>query len=186
MPIERRMLDRLTNPPHYQLFGGSIVLSELAEVIDNLDRSGSSAESELVFYPSLQVMQSDFPALTSGTIPAENKEAVLRFVEADLGGLAVRTVAVSPTFVRLVTDLAIYGVKVVDGYIGMIDNASKRRPDDYIYDAVEVHHKLYLARTRKSAEERVRKLGLGAKPWSEVKGESRAGQARDDAQCASF
>jgi DNA polymerase alpha-associated DNA helicase A len=31
LSIERRILDRLSNPPNYQLFDGSIVLSELAE-----------------------------------------------------------------------------------------------------------------------------------------------------------
>ena len=174
LSIERRMLDRLANPPHYQLFDGSIVLSELAEVVADLDRSGSSAEGELVFYPSSRVMQSDFPVLTSGTVQADDKEAILRFVEGDLGGQTARAVVVESTVVRVVTDLATYRVKVVDDRVGMIENANKRRPDDYIYDAVEIHYRLHLVRTRKSAEERVRKLGLGAKPWIDVKGESRA------------
>jgi DNA polymerase alpha-associated DNA helicase A len=175
LSIERRMLDRLANPPRYQLFDGSIVLRELAEVVADLERSGSSAEGELVFYPSYQVMQSDFPALTSGTVQADDKEAILRFVEEDLGGQTVRAVVVGSRFVRIVTDLATYGVKVIDDCVGMIENANKRRPDDYIYDAVEVSHKLHLARSRKSAEERVRRLGLGAKPWIGARGESGAG-----------
>jgi hypothetical protein len=78
--------------------------------------------------------------------------------------------------VRVVTDLATYGVKVIDDCVGIIENANKRRPDDRIYDAVEIRHRLYLARTRKSAEERVNKLGLGAKSWIDVKGEIPAGQ----------
>ena len=81
---------------------------------------------------------------------------------------------------RVVTDLATYGVKVVDDCVGMIENANKRRPDDHIYDAVEVHHRLHLARTRKGAEERVRKLGPGAKPWIDANGDSRAGHQADD------
>ncbi len=180
LSIERRMLDRLANPPRYQLFDGSIVLHELAEVVADLERSGSSAEGELVLYPSSQVMQSDFPALTSGTVQAEDKEGVIRFVEEDLGGQTVRAVVAGSSFVRLVTDLATYGVKVVDDCVGMIETANKRRPDDYIYDAVEVSHKLHLARSRKSAEERVRRLGLGAKPWIGAKGESRAGRPVED------
>jgi DNA polymerase alpha-associated DNA helicase A len=99
--IERRMLDRLASPPHYQLFDGSIVLRELAEVVADLDRSGSSAEGELVLYPSSQVMQSDFPALTSGTVQANDREEVLRFVEEDLSGPTVRALVMSPTFVRI-------------------------------------------------------------------------------------
>jgi hypothetical protein len=180
LSIERRMLDRLASPPHYQLFDGSIVLSELTEVVADLERSGSSAEGELVLYPSSRVMQSDFPALTSGTVQADDKEAILRFVEEDLSGQTVRAVVVGSTFVRVVTDLAAYGVKVVDDCVGMIENANKRQPDDHIYDAVEVHHRLHLARTRKNAEERVRNLGLGAKPWIDAKGESRAGDQVDD------
>ena len=90
LSIERRMLNRLANPPHYQFFDGSIVLSELAEVVADLDRSGSSAEGELVLYPSSQVTQSDFPALTSGTVQADDKDAIFRFVEEDLSGQTVR------------------------------------------------------------------------------------------------
>ena len=180
LSIERRMLDRLANPPRYQLFDGSIVLGELAEVVADLDRSGSSVEGELVFYPSSQVMQSDFPALTSGTVQADDKDAIFRFVEEDLGRQTVRALIVGSTFVRVVTDLATYGVKVVDNCLGMIEIANKRQPDDYIYDAVEIHHRLHLARTRGSAEARVRKLGLGAKPWIDVKGESGAIVQVDD------
>lgn len=180
LSIERRMLNRLANPPHYQLFDGSIVLGELAEVVADLDRSGSSAEGELVLYPSSQVTQSDFPALTSGTVQADDKDAVLRFVEEDLGGPTVRAAVVNQTFVRVVTDLATYGVKVVDDCVGMIENAAKRRADDHIYDAVEITHRLHLARTRRSAQERVRKLGPGAKPWIYAKGEARAGHPADD------
>jgi hypothetical protein len=170
LSIERRMLNRLADPPRYQLFDGSIVLSELAEVVADLDRSGSSGEGELILYPSSQVTRSDLASLTSGTIPADDRDAVLRFVEEDLGGPTVRTVLVNEAFVRVVTDLAAYGVKVVDDSIGMIENANKRRPDDYIYDAVEVRHRIHLARTRKNAEERVRKLGPGAKPWIDTNG----------------
>jgi DNA polymerase alpha-associated DNA helicase A len=174
LSIERRILDRLIDPPHYQLFNGGIVLKELAEVVGDLNRSGSSVEGELVLYPSPLVLQSDFPALTSGTIQADDKDAVLRFVEEDISGPTVRKVVVSPDFVRVVTDLATYGVKVVNDCIGMIENANKSQPDDYVYDAVEVHHRLFLSRTRGSAEERVRKLGLGAKRWIDAEGESGA------------
>jgi DNA polymerase alpha-associated DNA helicase A len=62
----------------------------------------------------------------------------------------------------------------------MIDSANKRRPDDRVYDAVEVYHRLHLARSRKSAEERVRKLGPGAKPWIGVKDESRSADQPGD------
>jgi DNA polymerase alpha-associated DNA helicase A len=180
LSIERRMLDRLANPPRYQLFDGSIVLRELAEVVADLDRSGSSAEGELVLYPSPKATQGDFPALTSGTIPADDRDAVLRFVEEDLGGPTVRAVIVNPTVVRIATDLAIYGVKVVDQCIGMIERAAIRQPDDRIYDAVELAHRIHLSRTRKSAEERVRKLGPGAKRWTGVEGDGHGSDQAGD------
>jgi hypothetical protein len=66
LAIERRMLDRLTNPPQYQLFDGSVVLGELRELTDELERVGTSTEGEFVLYPSQQIMQSDLPQLTSG------------------------------------------------------------------------------------------------------------------------
>lgn len=180
LSIEQRLLDRLVNPPRHQLFDGAVVLDELAAVVADLDRSGSSAEGELVLYPSSRTLQTDFPALTSGTVPADDKDAILRFVEADLSGPAIRAAVQNNAHVRVVTDLATYGVKVVDGLMGMIERASKRRPDDYIYDAVELRHRLHLARTRKNARELVLKLGPGAKPWIEANGESRAAAHVDD------
>lgn len=180
LSIERRLLNRLANPPHYQLFDGSVVLDELTEVVADLERSGSSAEGELVFYPSSLVTQSDFPVLTSGAVPAEDKDAVLRFVEDDLGAPTVRAAVVNENSVRVVTDLAVYGVKVVDDCVGVIENAAKRRANDHIYNAVEIPHRLHLARTRRSAEERVRRLGLGAKPWMKTAGGSRAGRQADE------
>jgi DNA polymerase alpha-associated DNA helicase A len=124
--------------------------------------------------------KSDLPALTSGTVQADDRDAVLRFVEEDLGGPTVRTAIVNQAAVRVVTDLATYRVKIVDDCVGMIESANKRRPDDYIYDAVEVRHRLHLARTRRSAEERVRRLGPGAKPWIDANGDRRAGHQTDD------
>jgi len=180
LSIERRMLDRLVNPPRFQLFDGDMVLGELADVMADLDRSGSSAEGELVLYPSSRVLQSDFPSLTSGTIQADDKDKVLRFVEMDLGGPAVRAAPQNQTHVRVVTDLATYRVKIVDDCLGMIETASKRRADDRVYDAVETKHRLHLERTRRGAEERVRKLGLGAKPWIEATGESRGRHQTED------
>jgi hypothetical protein len=138
------------------------------EVSQEIERVGASSEVELVLYPSGQVMQSDLPLLTSGTVPAEDTEGVLQFVQEDLLGPDVRVVA-ARDFVRIVTDLAVYNVKIIDDCIGMLVNANKRRPDDWAYNAAEVNHRLYLSRNRRSSEERVRKLGPGAKRWTEFK-----------------
>jgi hypothetical protein len=132
--------------------------------VADLDRSGSSGEGELILYPSTQVTQSDLASLTSGTIPADDRDAVLRFVEEDLSGPTVRTVVADEAFVRIVTDLAAYGVKVIDDYVGMIENANRGGLTTTSYDAVEVRHRIHLARTRRSAEERVRRLG----PWRQT------------------
>jgi DNA polymerase alpha-associated DNA helicase A len=167
LAIERRMLDRLTNPPQYQLFDGSIVLRELREVISELDRVGSSAEGEMVLYPTADALRSDLPQLTSGTIPAEDIPAVLRFVEEDLLSPGVRADFSDRAIVRVVTDLAIYTVKVIEGRFGMLTSANKRQPGDRVFDAVELKHRLHLSRTRLNAEERVRKLGPGAIAWTD-------------------
>lgn len=180
LSIERRMLDRLASPPQYQLFDGSIVLRELMEVSEELERVRTSSEGELVLYPSLQVMQSDLPLLSSGTVPADDTQAVLQFVEEDLLGPDVRVVATGRDFVRIVTDLATYGVRIVDDCIGMLVNADKRRHDDWIYNAVEVNHRLHLSRNRRSSEERVRKLGPGAKRWTDFSGQSQPSDAARD------
>ncbi|MFS3135664.1 DEAD/DEAH box helicase [Gluconacetobacter sacchari] len=180
LAIERRMVDRLINPPQYQLFDGSVVLRELAELTDELERVGTGSEGEFVLYPSQQVMQSDLPQLTSGSIAAGDTQAVLQFVEEDLLGSDVRAVVTGRDTVKIVTDLATYGVRIVDDRIGMLVKADKRRPVDRIYDAVELKHRLYLSRNRRSSEERVRKLGPGAMRWAELSGQGQSSSAARD------
>ncbi|TVV77464.1 DEAD/DEAH box helicase [Sphingomonas solaris] len=165
--IERRMLDRLANPPQYQLFDGGIVLRDLREVIAELDRVGSSSEGEMVLYPTSDVLRGDLPQLTSGTITANDTAAVLRFVEEDMLRPDARADFSGRGIVKVFTDLAVYGVKIVDNRFGMLVSAEKRRPADRIYDAVELKHRLHLSRTRQTAEDRVRKLGPGAIPWTD-------------------
>jgi hypothetical protein len=180
LAIERRMLDRLSNPPQYQLFDGSIVLRELLEVIDELDRVGTTSEGELVLYPSQQVMQSDLPQLTSGVVEANDTQAVLTFVEEDLLGPDVRATVTARDVVKVVTDLATYSVRLVDDRIGMLVNADKRRPDDRVYDAVELKHRIHLSRNRRGSEERVRKLGPGAMRWADLGGQGLSAASAND------
>lgn len=179
LAVERRMLERLSNPPQYQLFDGSVVLDELFEVTRELDRVGTSSEGELVLYPSRQVLQSDLPQLTSGAVPASETEAVLRFVEEDLLGPDVRWEAMGRDNVKIVTDLATYNVRIVEDRIGMLVSADKRRPGDRIYNVVELKQSLHLSRTRLGAEERVRKLGPGAMRWTDPGGQPSPDAARD-------
>lgn len=180
LAIERRMLDRLANPPQYQLFDGSVVLHELLEVNRELERVGTGTEGELVLYPTPQVIQSDLPQLTSGSLAPDDTQAVLQFVEEDLLGPNVRAEVSGRNFVKLVTDLATYGVKIVDDRIGMLVKADKRRSDDWVYNAVELKHRLYLSRNRRGSEERVRKLGSGAMRWADLGGQGPSPDAARD------
>ncbi|MCJ2138087.1 AAA domain-containing protein [Methylobacterium sp. J-026] len=163
--IERRMLARMSDPPHFQLYDGHVALEELAEVVDELDRLGTSTEGELVLYPVRDVLRSDLPTLASGAIPADDTDAVLLFVADDLLGPDTRAV-VDARMVRVVTDLAIYRIEIVDDRIGMIVRGTKRQPHDAVSDAFEVKRRIHLARNRGAAAERVRKLGNGALPWA--------------------
>ncbi|RIY03843.1 helicase [Aureimonas flava] len=167
--IERRMLARMADPPHFQLYDGHVALSDLAEVIEDLARLGTSVEGELVLYPGQDVLRSDLPSLASGAIPAENREAVLRFVADDLLGPDTRLVGIDDRKVRVVTDLATYVVELVDDRIGMIVRGGKRRPNDAIADAVDIKRRIHLARHRGAAAERVRRLGNGALSWMGVR-----------------
>lgn len=174
MSIERRMLDRLASPPQFQLFDGGVVLEELKEVIAELERVGSSSDGELILYPSRNALQSDLPSLSSGTIPAHDSTAVAQFVADDLLSAGVRLVSTGQDSVRILTDLAIYNVKIVDDAVGMIEAAHMRRANDRIHGAVDVLHRLHLSRNRARAEERVRNLGPGAKRWRDVSERTRA------------
>lgn len=168
LAIERRMLDRLANPPQYQLFDGAVVLRDLLDVSEELDRIGSSSDGEMVLYPSVQVLRSDLAQLTSGAVPAEDVDGVVRFVAEDLEGPNVRAEFKGRT-VQLVTDLAFYTAKIFDNdQIGVLIAATKRRPGDQVYNAVELTHPLRLFRNRLGAEERVRKLGAGAISWADA------------------
>lgn len=174
--IERQMLDRLATPPRFQAFDGRTVMSEIDEILDELSRLGSSVQGELILYPGFQALRSDLPSLASGAISSDDNEAIISFVADDLRGPFVRTGVIAPDMVRVVTDLATYAVKITDNKIGVIVNCSKRRADDRVFDTIDLHHRLHLARNRSAAEERLRFLGGAALPWA---GMSVASTARE-------
>ncbi|WP_197729808.1 DEAD/DEAH box helicase [Rhizobium leguminosarum] len=178
--IEFKMLDRLANPPVFQLFDGRTVLREIKDVIEELDRVGVGSEGELVLYPSRQVMLSDLPSLTSGTIPASEAERVLRFAADDLLGPEVRAVPMSSGSIRLVTDIATYIVRPEEGRIGTITAASKRRSDDRVADAFEIKQRIHLASNRVGAQERAKRSGLAAIGWAEIASKKTAAGVRED------
>ncbi|NEH37243.1 DEAD/DEAH box helicase [Rhizobium ruizarguesonis] len=178
--IEFKMLDRLTNPPVFQLFDGRTVIREIKDVIEELDRVGVGSEGELILYPSRQVMLSDLPSLTSGTIPASETERVLRFAADDLLGPEVRAVSTSSGSIRLVTDIATYHVRPEEGRIGTITGASMRRNDDRVADAFEIKQRIHLASNRGGAEERAKRAGLAAIGWAEIASKKMPIGARDD------
>lgn len=168
LSVERRMLERLASPPQFQLFDGAVVLDELRKVVTELDRVGSSSDGELVLYPSRGVVQSDLPALSSGTIPAADGTAIMQFVADDLLSAGVRLVPAGQDNARLMTDLAIYKVRIMSGSVGMIEGAHQRRANEWMHGAVDIVHRVHLSRNRASAEERVQNLGPGAKRWHDV------------------
>lgn len=164
--IEQRMLGRMADPPRHQAYDGHVALEDLAEVIEELDRLGAGAEGELVLYPGAEALRVDLPSLASGALPASDTDAVMRFVADDLLGIDTRAIVDSATSVRIVTDLAIYKVQVVEPRIGMITQGAKRQPHDRVSEATDVKRRVHLARSRAAADERVRKLGHGAVSWA--------------------
>ncbi|WP_237480802.1 DEAD/DEAH box helicase [Lichenibacterium dinghuense] len=164
--IERRMLGRMANPPHHQAYDGHAALEDLTEVIEELGRSGAGIEGEMILYPGAEALRVDLPTLTSGMIPAEDADAVTRFIADDLSSVDVRMIVGPSKGIRIVTDLATYDVQLVEPRIGMITHGAKRRPHDRINEASDVKRRIYLARNRGAAAERVRKLGHGAAVWA--------------------
>lgn len=178
--IERRMLARMTDPPHFQIYDSHIALEDLAEVIEELGHLGTSVEGELVLYPRQDILRSDLPSLASGAIPADDSEAVMRFVADDLLGPDTRAGTIDARTIRLVTDLATYRVEVIEDRIGMITRGAKRQPHDAIADAFEIKRRIHLARNRGAAGERVRRLGNGALSWSSLRQAPVAAATFDD------
>lgn len=181
LAIERRMLDRMGDPPQFQLFDGGVVVRELDEVITEIGRAGTNADGELVLYPAHGVAQRDFPALTSGVIQASEMDAVFRFVENDLLNPGVRAKSTGQDKVRLITDVAIYDLKLQGDFTATIDSAHKRQASDWLDGAVEIPHRLQLSRQRGGADERVRKLGHGAKRWKDLFDDGHRALRPDDA-----
>ncbi len=158
--IERRMLARMTDPPHFQLYDSHIALEDLAEVIEELGQLGTNVEGELVLYARQDILRSDLPSLASGAIPADDTEAVMRFVADDLLGPDTRAGIIDARTIRLVTDLATYRVEMVEDRIGVITRGAKRQPHDAIADAFEIKRRIHLARNRGAAGERVRSSAM--------------------------
>lgn len=178
--IERRMLARMSEPPQFQLYDGHVAMEDLAEVVEELDRLGTSVDGELILYPAQDVLRGDLPSLASGAILADDTDAVMRFVADDLLGPDARAVVDDARTVRVVTDLAVYRVAIVDDRIGMIVRSAKRRPDDAVADAFEMKQRIHLARNRGGAAERVRRLGNGALSWAGLRRAPAAAATFDD------
>lgn len=104
----------------------------------------------------------------------------MQFVSEDLFSAGVRLVPAGQDSLRILTDLAIYNVRIVSDAVGMIEGAHKRRPNDWIHGAEDVVHRLHLARNRASAEERVRNLGPGARRWRDFSERVRATGGTND------
>ncbi|TWC77166.1 AAA domain-containing protein [Rhizobium sp. SJZ105] len=181
LAIERKLLDRMGDPPRFQLFDGSVVIGELDEVITEIGRAGTSAEGELVLYPAHGVAQRDFPTLTSGTIQASEMDEVFGFVEGDLLNPSIRAKSAGQDKIRLITDVAIYDLKLQSDFTATIESAHKRQASDWLDGAVEIPHRLQLSRHRGGADERVRRLGHGAKRWNDLLSDPEASRQPHDA-----
>lgn len=169
LSLEQRLLDRLNEPPVFQLFDGKMVVSEMAEMIAELSKIGSATDSELVVYPSRRVLQVDLPSLFSGTVSADEPDEVLRLVQLDFHAGHTRFDVVDGQRIRLMTDLAFYELEVADQQIGQIKSAHKRRANDHaVLDAEDLVHRIQLTSDRRTAGERVLQVGPAAKAWSEL------------------
>lgn len=178
--IERRMLARMAEPPQFQLYDAHTALEELSEVVEELDRLGSSAEGELVLYPSPKVLRSDLASLASGAILADDVDAVIRFVADDLSRADTYAAVDGSRNLRVVTGLAIYWVEIADGQASAIVRCARRRPDDALAEAFEIKQRIYLARNRSAATERVQNLGNGALSWAGLRKEPSATASLED------
>src|SRR5690606_2234752 len=92
----------------------------------------------------------------------------MQFVADDLLSAGVRLVPADQDTVRLMTDLAVYHVRVMSDSVGMIVAAHQRRPNEWMHGAVDIVHRVHLSRNRASSEERVQNLGPGAKRWLDL------------------
>lgn len=180
LAFERKMLDRMGDPPRFQLFDGSVAVRELDEVITEIGRAGTSADGELVLYPAHGVVQRDFPSLTSGAIQASEMDDVFRFVQDDLLNPAIRAKSAGHDKIKLVSDVAIYDLKLQSDFTATIEYAHKRQASDWLDGAVNIPHRLQLSRHRGGADERVRKLGHGAKRWNDLFNDSENALLPDD------
>ncbi|MCY0150957.1 hypothetical protein OEG86_00185 [Hoeflea alexandrii] len=95
-------------------------------------------------------------------------DEVFGFVEDDLLNPSIRAKSAGQDKLRLITDVAIYDLKLQSDYTATIESAHKRQASDWLDSAVEIPHRLQLSRHRGGANERVRKLGHGAKRWKDL------------------
>lgn len=178
--IERRMLSRMAEPPQFQLYDAHAAFKEMSEVVEELDRLGSSAEGELVLYPSPEVLRSDLASLASGAILADDVDAILGFVAEDLLRADTYAAVDGPRTLRVATGLAVYSVEIGDGRAGAIVRCARRRPDDALAEAFEIKRRIHLARNRGAAMQRVRNLGNGAMSWAGLRKDPSATASAED------
>lgn len=163
---ERCLLDRLLNPPTFEAFDGDVVINQVSEVVEELERLGSGVERELIFYPSKRVVRDEIAALTAGAIPASDTDALIEFVRSDVEGPQAKLASsVTGYNARIVTDLAIYELRSADGSIASIERCRLRRSEDEVRNTSKPAPRLRLVSNVRMARDRHQIRGSEAASW---------------------
>ncbi|KIC45448.1 hypothetical protein RA29_20620 [Tateyamaria sp. ANG-S1] len=182
LAAEHRLFDKLMRPKRFQVLDGQSIIDEIREIGQELERIGSSAQGELVCYPISRVISKDIFAITQGAIPSTDTNRLLDFATQDLSEATTRIASFKPNGCDLVlfTGRAVYRLNTVGDYLAQIVGASKRQASDRTDGALELVKKVGVCFRRKEAEDRVRKLGLGATSWRSLQTPAEASPLRQE------
>ncbi|MBL4799519.1 MAG: AAA family ATPase [Oleispira sp.] len=176
---ENRVLDRLLNPPKFEPFDAEIIQKDITRVILELEQNHTTRSSQFVLYPVGEALRTDIPLLAKGIIDPGDTAKLLEFVTQDITSSETKLVptqrdtsAVSTTRLQIHTDGTVYTV-IIDGsgqggLIGRLSEARRRKSSDPSYDPRDLPFPIHLVGTRKSAIERVGKLGSASASWQTV------------------
>ncbi|MEM6891064.1 MAG: AAA domain-containing protein [Pseudomonadota bacterium] len=175
LPNEQKLLNRLKNPPKFSHIESRNLASEIGDLCNELQRAGSSGRSELVLFPSKDVIRKDLRVLVPKGVPVPSPNELIEQMADDLkSSPPLMWRPPNSRTILLFTNRATYELKPESGddRLARVVACRPRRANDPTLNAEELVSEFRLCKNPADAKDRIRRSGGGAQSWSALNAEA--------------
>ncbi len=175
LPSEQKLLNRLKNPPKFSNIESHTLALEIGDLCNELQRAGSSGRSELVLFPSKDVVRRDLRALVPKGVPVPGANELIEQMADDLkSSPPLMWRPPNSQAILLFTHGATYELKPERGEdrLARVVSCRPRRTNDPTLNAEEIGSEFRVCKSPADARERIRRSGGGAQSWLALNAEA--------------